>query len=179
MKHLTGLGLLVVSLSAWFAVADSSSSNAAKKNRCRDEVRGDGTVAVGEGRQRAKFHVRGMEDENGSSGQLDFRDKSNGVRLRSNNLIDYDVVDGETRQLTFDLGSDDTNVLNTAVVILRDLGKRGKNDFFEITVADYLASGNLRAGQVRLKANTCEPPGSPEPVPDPLPEPPLPEPEPR
>jgi hypothetical protein len=141
MKHLKLIGLSVLTLSAslvWGA-------------DCRDTIRGDGNVLVGEGRQRAQFHVSGAEQNEVISGKLDFRDRESGIRLRSRNLTAYETVDAETRRLTFDLGSDGTNAPATAIVTLRDLGRKGRNDFFEIASGDYLASGNLRGGQIRLQ----------------------------
>lgn len=159
MKHLKLIGLAVLSLSASFAWGADRG--------CRDDIRGNGNIVVGEGRKRAQFNVSGGQqgETNAAVGRLDFRDKSSGIRLRSRNLTNYEIVDAETRTLTFDLGSDGTNGTSTAVVTLRDLGRKGRNDFFEISSGDYLASGNLRGGQIRLQRRGCdvEPPpeGSP------------------
>lgn len=150
MKIRKSFGFVLVPLAACLAVAAPGPGNGSAD--CREEVRGDGSIIVGEGRQRARFHVRGSDQSSSDSARLDFRDKNSDLRLRSRTLISYEVVDAETRRLTFDLGGgDDTNGVNTAVVILRDLGRRGRNDFFEISTAEYLASGNLRGGQVRIK----------------------------
>ena len=35
-------------------------------------------------------------------------------------------------------------------------GRKGRDDFFEISSGDYLASGNLRGGQVRLRRSGCD-----------------------
>jgi len=147
MKHLKFVGLTVLSLAALLVCGANGADN------CRETIRGDGNVLVGEGRQRAQFHVLGTELDGTVSGRLDFRDRHSGIRLRSRNLTAYEVVDAETRRLTFDLGDS-----ATAIVTLRDLGRRGRNDFFEISSGDYLASGNLRGGQVRLRhrGDGCE-----------------------
>ena len=150
MKHLKLIGLTVFSLSASFLWG-------ADGGACRDTIRGDGNVLVGEGRQRAQFHVSGAQQDEVVSGKLDFRDKASGIRLRSRSLTAYETVDAETRRLTFDLGLGGTNAPATAIVTLRDLGRRGRNDFFEIASGDYLASGNLRGGQIRLqRRGNCE-----------------------
>ena len=149
MKHLKLIGLTVLTLSASLAWG-------AETNTCRDDMRGNGNLIVGEGRQRAQFNVSGGQKGETISGRLDFRDKSSGIRLRSRNLTAYEEVDAETRRLTFDLGSDGTNGTSTAIVTLRDLGKKGRNDFFEISSGDYLASGNLRGGQIRLQRRGCD-----------------------
>ena len=151
MKHLKFVGLTVFSLSTLLVCG-------ADGNGCRETIRGDGNVLVGEGRQRAQFHVSGSQQNENTSGRLDFRDRESGLRLRSRNLTAYEVVDAETRRLTFDVGSEESPA--TAIVTLRDLGRRGKNDFFEISSGDYLASGNLRGGQIRLqkRGNCDEPP---------------------
>jgi hypothetical protein len=120
-------------------------------SKCRDSVRGAGSVVVGEGRQKASFHVSGVSRNDNVSGRLEFRDRSGSIRLRSKNLLTYEVVDADTRRLTFDLGGD-----TTAIVTLRDIGRRGRDDFFEISAGDYLASGNLHHGQVRVHASVCE-----------------------
>lgn len=156
--------LIAFSTSALFTfiIAHSSlaqSSAAAQRaddsaiRSCSEQARGDGTIVVGEGRRdRAQFHVRSTQKDSGASGSLNFRDRSSGIRLASKNLLAYETVDAETRRLTFDLGGgDDTNVMNTAVVTLRDLGRRGRSDFFEISSGVYFASGNLRGGQVRIR----------------------------
>lgn len=140
MKHLKLVGLTLLSLGTLLVCGANGAEN------CRETIRGDGNVLVGEGRQRAQFHVLGTERDGISSGRLQFRDRSSGIRLRSRNLTAYEVVDAETRRLTFDLGGD-----VTAIVTLRDLGRRGRNDFFELSSGEYLASGNLRGGQVRLR----------------------------
>jgi hypothetical protein len=161
MKRLKYVGLTVLSLSTLIMLAAPAGPgrNGADDppgddngGNCMENVRGDGTVIVGEGRKRAQFHVRAGTNNATASGRLDFRDRSTGTRLRSTDLQSYEVVDTETRRLTFGLGGgDDTNAVNTAVVTLRDIGRRGRTDFFEIQSGDYLASGNLRNGQVRLR----------------------------
>ncbi len=168
MKHLKYVVVTLFGLSALLALAapqdqvgpgrdgsdDSRSDDRGLRGGCVENVRGDGTITVdNEGKKRAQFHVRATEnDSGGGSGRLDFRDRNGSINLRSSNLISYEVVDTNTRRLTFDLGgSDDPDVINTAVVTLRDLGRRGRNDFFEVAAGDYLASGNLRGGQVRIR----------------------------
>ena len=151
MNYFKWLAVAVIASSGWMFAADSSSAAAKRGARCRDEIKANGAILVGEGREKAKFKVDARDENGNSSGRIDYRDRDNGLTLRSRNLISYEAVDTETRRLTFDLGgSDDTNVVNTAVVTLRDLG-RGRNDFFEIAAGEYFASGNLRNGQVRLR----------------------------
>lgn len=150
MKYSKWLAVGVIATSSWVFAADSSSA-AKRGTRCKDEIKGNGAILVGDGRQKAKFKVDARNQNGSTSGRIDYRDQDNGLTLRSRSLVSYEVLDTETRRLTFDLGGgDDTNVVNTAVVTLRDLG-RGKNDFFEIAAGEYFASGNLRNGQVRLR----------------------------
>jgi hypothetical protein len=155
MKQQNLKGLSISILSALLALAAAPSTNGADDtnvvNNCRDQVRGDGTIIVDERRKRAQFHVQGAEHNGSESGRLDFRDRSSGIRLRSRDLLSYEVVDEDTRRLTFGLGGEGTNAVNTAIVTLRDIGRRGRNDFFEISTGDYLASGNLRGGQIRIR----------------------------
>ena len=79
MKHLKLIGLTVFSLSASLLLG-------ADRDRCRDTIRGDGNVSVGEERQRSQFHVSGGLQREVISGKLDFRDRQAGIRLRSRNL---------------------------------------------------------------------------------------------
>ena len=164
MSASKSVGLIALSASALltFMVARSSSAqngpdaqraNDSAIRSCSEQTRGDGTIVVGEGRRdRARFHVRSTQNDSGAVGSFDFRDRTGAIRLASKNLLTYETVDVETRRLTFDLGGGDgTSGTSTAVVTLRDLGRRGRSDFFEISSGDYFASGNLRGGQVRIQ----------------------------
>jgi hypothetical protein len=144
---------------------DGAPGETGDQDECAERINANGQLVV-EGRKRAKFHIDTIQSANKNSGRLDFNDKNQGIRIRSRNLTMYEVVDTETRRLTFDLGGTETN-LNTAVVTVRDLGRKGRNDFFEIAAGDYLASGNLRGGQVRLRSRHCD--DAPAPVPEPAP----------
>jgi hypothetical protein len=148
-------GIAVAILAPRALVAkDGVSGKAKNDDQCAERINANGQLVV-EGRKRAKFHVDTIQSAKKNAGRLDFNDKNQGIRIRSRNLMMYEVVDTETRRLTFDLGSTETN-LNTAVVTLRDLGRKGRDDFFEIAAGDYLASGNLRGGQVRLRSKHCD-----------------------
>lgn len=119
---------------------------------CRESIRANGQIVTGdERRERAQFNVRSDEARNGNiSGRLVFRDKGSGITINSRRLVGQEQVDAQTRRLTFEV--DGNNGTGTAVVTVRDLG-RSRDDFFELSVGEgeFLASGNLRSGNVRLK----------------------------
>lgn len=118
---------------------------------CTETTTANGKIVVGDGGERARFNVKVTHKKDQASGKLDYSDKANGVVIKSSELLNYEVVDTQSRRFTFVLpGSDETNVF-TAVVLVQDLGKKGKNDFFSIEAGDYAAAGNLRNGQIKLK----------------------------
>lgn len=133
---------------------ESEGARRGRAGSCRIQVQGNGTLQTGEGRRdRAQFNVKGEQRGESLKGRLDFRDRTTDARIRSRNLLSMEELDADTRRLTFALSDVPEDV---AVVVVRDFG-RGRDDLFEIAAGEYLASGNLRSGNIKhRKQGNCD-----------------------
>jgi hypothetical protein len=148
---------LTVALTAGIGNAATRKGNTSS---CREVVQANGTIYTGDGRRdRGSFHVVGELRGTNASGRLDFRDRGSNLRIRARDLVGYEVVDDQTRRLTYALSDVEGDV---AIVTLRDLGRKGRIDFFEISSGEYLVSGNLRNGNVHLKHRGGDCSGTPD-----------------
>jgi hypothetical protein len=122
-------------------------------NGCRETIRAQGALP-GANRSRPTFQVRTLVSEKVIRGRVLYQDRAAHVRFRSSNLLEYEVMDENSRRLKF--SSRDTNgVPIIATFVVCDFG-RGTNDAFGVFVdSGYEKISHIRRGSIILRQRHC------------------------
>ena len=120
-------------------------------NRCREMVQANGSILNSSNRP-VTFSLRATAKGETAAGRFSFRDRQAGVSFTSSTLVEYKVLDAESRQLTFTSGADENAV--TAVVLVCDFG-RGREDAFGVVLPGYDHVGHLKRGNVVVRRIGC------------------------
>lgn len=138
------LGIGIVCTLALFVYGQSAS-------RCREMVQAGGSILTSSNRP-ITFSVRATAKGDSATGRFSFRDRQAGVSSTSLNLVEYRVLDAESRQLAFTSGTNENLV--TAVVLVCDFG-RGTEDAFGVVLPGYEHTSHLKRGNVVLRRIGC------------------------
>lgn len=126
---------------------------------CREKISGVTTFA---GTNRATLRINSTAEDGTVKARVAYHDRAAGVRFKSSELLEYQVLDEESRVLKFKV-VDTNGVPMEAVVVVCDFGK-GRDDVAAVFLGEYHVESHLKRGNITIRRKLCpveEPPANP------------------